>query len=181
MTVDDFRSIYLLNGAYMMVAKVLANRMRQVSGFIVDDNQSAFIPRHSILEGFTIAQELISTLHKDRRSDAILKVYFEKSYDKVDWLFLLYVLSLYGFEPSWLRMIELCLCTATASVVVNGESFGYFHLNRGLRQRDPFSGTFHHRCKCPQPHVRHGSLGGLERRARYEHRREESDTSFVRR
>ncbi|KAK1282163.1 hypothetical protein QJS10_CPB22g00311 [Acorus calamus] len=137
--IGEFRPICLLNGCYLLISKVLANRMRSVCGRIVEEEQSAFLPGCNLLEGFAITQELINDLHADGRSGVILKLDFSKAYDNVDWSFLLHLMSLHGFSIRWRRMIEQCISSARASVLVNGSSFGFFPLNRGLRQGDPLS------------------------------------------
>ncbi|KAK1269088.1 hypothetical protein QJS04_geneDACA018537 [Acorus gramineus] len=46
---------------------------------------------------------------------------------------------MHGFSQRWVRMVIQCIEIAHASVVVNGESAGFFPLNKGLRQGDPMS------------------------------------------
>ncbi|KAK1292074.1 hypothetical protein QJS10_CPB17g00140 [Acorus calamus] len=138
-TVGDYRPICLMNGSYLIVAKVLANRLKRVCGAIIDENQSAFLPGRSLQEGFVLTQELLACLHKDKRSGVMLKLDFSKAYDNVEWNFLLHVLELHGFNTQWQHMIKHCIGTAKASVLINGEPAGYFPINRGLRQGDPLS------------------------------------------
>ncbi|KAK1312126.1 putative ribonuclease H protein [Acorus calamus] len=69
----------------------------------------------------------------------MLKLDFSKAYDNVDWRFLLHVLSLHGFNSQWISMIEHCIGTVKASILINGEPAGYFPICRGLRQGDPLS------------------------------------------
>ncbi|KAK1305933.1 hypothetical protein QJS10_CPA10g01486 [Acorus calamus] len=64
---------------------------------------------------------------------------FAKDYDNVNWDFLFHLLRCHGFEDNWARMIQSCVSTAKASVLVNGNPCGFFHLNKGLRQGDPLS------------------------------------------
>ncbi|PNX58581.1 ribonuclease H, partial [Trifolium pratense] len=44
-----------------------------------------------------------------------------------------------GFPTLWRKWIKECVCTATASVLVNGSPTDEFPLERGLRQGDPLS------------------------------------------
>lgn len=62
-----------------------------------------------------------------------------KSYDRVEWDFLLGVLSNMGFDPRWVQLISECIFTVRFSVIVNGSVSSSFNPKRGLRQRDPFS------------------------------------------
>ncbi|KAK2449167.1 hypothetical protein QL285_008386 [Trifolium repens] len=43
------------------------------------------------------------------------------------------------FPPLWKKWMRACVCTATASVLVNGSPTDEFPLERGLRQGDPLS------------------------------------------
>ncbi|KAK1276479.1 hypothetical protein QJS04_geneDACA020812 [Acorus gramineus] len=137
--IADYRPICLVNGCYMILAKVLTNRLKKVCPYIIEENQSAFIPGRGLQEGYAISQEIIANLHKDKRSGVILKMDFAKAYDNVVWDFLLQVMALHGFSSNWLRMIRLCIGSANASVNINGSVCGFFPINRGLRQGDPLS------------------------------------------
>ncbi|KAK1302387.1 hypothetical protein QJS10_CPB12g00586 [Acorus calamus] len=120
-------------------AKVLANRLKQVSAALVDESQSAFIPGRSLQEGYAITHELIAALHKDKRSGLALKLDFSRAYDRVDHDFLISVLGQHGFNANWLRLIKQCIGSAKGSVIINGSTHGFFPINRGLRQGDPLS------------------------------------------
>ncbi|CAJ2661804.1 unnamed protein product [Trifolium pratense] len=69
----------------------------------------------------------------------LFKVDFEKAYDSVDWGYLDDVMGRMSFPTLWRKWIRECVCTATASVLVNGSPTDEFPLRRGLRQGDPLS------------------------------------------
>ncbi|KAL2237646.1 UNVERIFIED_CONTAM: hypothetical protein Sindi_0956300 [Sesamum indicum] len=68
-----------------------------------------------------------------------LKVDIRKAYDTVEWDFLLAVLQLFGFPPTFTRWIEECVTTTSFSIGLNGNPHGFFTGARGLRQGDPLS------------------------------------------
>ncbi|KAL2228620.1 UNVERIFIED_CONTAM: hypothetical protein Sindi_1841700 [Sesamum indicum] len=68
-----------------------------------------------------------------------LKVDIRKTYDTVEWDFLLAVLQLFGFPPTFTRWIEECVSTTSFSIGLNGKPHGFFSGARGLRQGDPLS------------------------------------------
>jgi len=68
-----------------------------------------------------------------------VKVDFEKTYDLVDWDFLMYMLDKLGFHKKWIHWIKACMTSTTISVLVNGSPTTEFKSKRGLRQGDPLA------------------------------------------
>ncbi|GAU25751.1 hypothetical protein TSUD_216830 [Trifolium subterraneum] len=97
----------------------------------------ALIPK--ILDGILIANEAMDEARRTKKELMLFKVNFEKSYDSVDWGYLEVVMGKMSFPVLWRRWIEECICTASASVLVNGSPTEEFPLERGLRQGDPLS------------------------------------------
>jgi hypothetical protein len=54
---------------------------------IVRPTQTAFMPGRHILEGVVILHETIHELYRKKMDGALLKLNFEKAYDKVKWSF----------------------------------------------------------------------------------------------
>lgn len=69
----------------------------------------------------------------------ILKIDFEKAYDRVSWSFLEKVLIGRGFAQRWIDWVMQTVREGQVSVNVNGERSPYFRTFRGLRQGDPLS------------------------------------------
>jgi hypothetical protein len=55
---------------------------------VINPTQTAFLPRRNIMEGVVILHETIHELHQKKQSGVILKIDFEKDYDKVKWSFI---------------------------------------------------------------------------------------------
>ncbi|GJT95097.1 RNA-directed DNA polymerase, eukaryota [Tanacetum coccineum] len=79
--VKDFRPISLIGSLYKIIAKVLANRLVDKLGSIVNEVQSAFVKDRQILDGPFILDELIQWCKKKRKHLLCSKLYFEKACD----------------------------------------------------------------------------------------------------
>lgn len=87
---------------YNVLAKILANMLRKVMHKVIKDTQVAFIHKIQILDGVLITNELVEETRRSGRALVLFKVDFEKTYDSVDWEFLLLVMERMGF-PKQLR------------------------------------------------------------------------------
>lgn len=69
----------------------------------------------------------------------ILKLDFEKAYDKVNWSFLFQCLTTRGFCPPWCEWIRKVVSGGTVSVKLNNLLGSYIKSHKGVRQEDPLS------------------------------------------
>lgn len=69
----------------------------------------------------------------------MLKLDFEKAYDKVNWDFLFRYLEIKNFSPLWLLWLKQVVRNGTLSVKLNNQIGGYFASYKGVRQSDPLS------------------------------------------
>jgi hypothetical protein len=136
---NDFRPISLVGSLYKILAKVLANRLRLVIGKVISESQTAFVKDQQILDGILIANEAVDEARRTKKELLLFKVDFEKAYDSVDWGYLDDVMGRMSFPTLWRKWMKACVCTAKASVLVNGSPTDEFPLERGLRQGNPLS------------------------------------------
>ncbi|PNX56678.1 cysteine-rich receptor-like protein kinase [Trifolium pratense] len=127
---NDFRPISLVGSLYKILAKVLANRLRIVIGSVISESQSAFVKDRQILDGILIANEVVDEARKFKKDLMLFKVDFEKAYDSVDLGYLDDVMGRMSFPVLWRKWIRECVCTALASVLVNGSPTDEFPLQR---------------------------------------------------
>jgi len=76
---NDFRPISLGGSLYKILAKVLANRLRTVIGYVILDSQSAFIRGRQILDGILVANEIVDEAKRCKKDLILFKVDFEKA------------------------------------------------------------------------------------------------------
>lgn len=95
-----------------------------------------------MLDNAMIAMEVVHHMKVSKRvrdKNVALKLYINKAYDRIDWLYLKEVMLQMGFDSQWVRWIMMCVETVDYSVIVNNEVVGPIIPCRGLRQGDPLS------------------------------------------
>jgi hypothetical protein len=63
-------------------------------------NQTAFIPERNIHDGVVVLHEILHDLKASKKSGIVVKLDFEKAYDKIHWKFLFEVLQRKGFSEA---------------------------------------------------------------------------------
>jgi hypothetical protein len=131
---NKFRPISLLNCSYKIFTKVLTNRIGGVIDRLIASNHTAFIKGRYILKSVITAHEAIHSVHQRNQKGFILKLDYEKVYDKVNWEFLLDILAKRGFGGKWIRWIKAILCRGSVGLTINNVEGEFFQTGKGLRQ-----------------------------------------------
>jgi hypothetical protein len=92
--IHQYRPICLSNVSFKIFIKVATIRLNSVADHIIKPTQTSFMQGRNILEGVVILHETIHELHKKKQNGVILKIDFEKTYDKVKWPFLFQTLKI---------------------------------------------------------------------------------------
>ncbi|GKB56445.1 putative RNA-directed DNA polymerase [Tanacetum coccineum] len=89
----------------------------------------------------TIKHALEATITIEEVKEAVwsCEVDFEKTFDSVNWDFLLTTMEKMGFGTKWQNWVKSCLESATVSILINGSLTQEFCMERGLHQGDPLS------------------------------------------
>jgi hypothetical protein len=104
--IKQYRPIYLLNVSFKIFTKVAVGRLTQIAEKLIIQSQTAFIPGRNIMGGAVILHETIHELHRKKMNGVILKLDFEKAYDKVKWGFIQQTLRMKGFSKKWCQWIS---------------------------------------------------------------------------
>jgi hypothetical protein len=137
-TVGDFRPISLLNYSLKLLTKLLAERLQKVIIKLIHKNQYGFIKTKSIHDCLARAFEYLHICKGSKKELVILKLDFEKAFDRIERQAILEILRHKCFGDRWTGWIRNILNSGTPSVLLNVPG-KVFHCNRGLRQGDPLS------------------------------------------
>ena len=77
--------------------------------------------------------ETIHELHRKKQDGVILKLDFEKAYDKLKWPFIQQVLRMKGFSSTWCEWISKIISRGSVAVKVNDNIGHYFRTRKGVR------------------------------------------------
>ena len=107
---------------------------------IIHFDQSAFVKGRTIFDAIRTIDDVIEhTMNRDI-SGILVAIDFEKSFDSLNFSFLLRVLHAFNFGPSFHSVWVRVLYNKVSSCVMNnGFTSGPFSLSRGVRQGDPLS------------------------------------------
>lgn len=138
---QDFRPIGLCNVIYKIIAKSIANRIKDHLPDYISQNQSAFIANRHISSNIIITQEILHSFHlKSWKHHAfLLKIDLAKAFDRIEWSFISQALHRLGFQDYFINLVHTCISTPSLAILVNDEPTPFFHPQRGLRQGCPLS------------------------------------------
>jgi hypothetical protein len=138
-SIRKFRPISLLNCSFKIFTKVLTNRITGILQKLIASNQSAFLKGRFILESVVTAHEILHSVHSTNQQGLVLKLDYEKAFDKVDLDFLAELLQARGFGEKWRFWMHNITHRGSVGVKINNSESGFFNTGKGLRQGDPLS------------------------------------------
>lgn len=135
----QYRPISLVNCSFKLLSKMLTKRLDPIMTRIIDITQSVFLPGRYILDNVLLSQEIIHHAVDTQQPGVIIKIDFEKTYDKINWSYILKVLTCRHFPAKWVTWIKMWLTSSQTSIYVNNQMTPYFKCQRGVRQGDPLA------------------------------------------
>jgi hypothetical protein len=77
--------------------------LKKIAHKLIHPNQSAFMKGTNIMNGVVSLHEILHETKRKKQLGIILKLDFEKAYDKVKWGFLFECLNARGFCSKWCK------------------------------------------------------------------------------
>ena len=137
---SEFRPIACCNVIYKVISKILSGRLALALKKVVSPSQSAFLGGRKMSDNIHLIQELLRLYGRKRVSPrCMMKVDFKKAFDSVQWEFIREILLKFGFPIRFVGLIMACVESASYSISVNGQMYGFFKGKSGIRQGDPLS------------------------------------------
>ena len=93
----NWRPITLLNVSYKIASACIANRLKTVLPFLINNDQTGFLSGRYIGENIRTIYDLLSHTEKNNVPALLLLIDFEKAFDSVAWSFIHKVLFFFKF------------------------------------------------------------------------------------
>ncbi|XP_055803989.1 uncharacterized protein LOC129873024 [Solanum dulcamara] len=136
------RVVFELNGDGACGPDGFTGHFYQSCWEIIGADLVGFVKGRNISENVLLAQEIIIDIEKrGKPANVVIKLDMAKAYDRVNWKFLVQVLEQMGFDANVMDMIWRVVANKWYSILINGQSHGFFHSTRGVKQGDPLSLT----------------------------------------
>ena len=105
--ISNWRPVSLLNTDYQIFAKLLAGRLKQCIGCVVDKDQSYCVPGRSLYHNINLIRDVIFFANVENIPLAILNLDQKKAFDNVDHGYLFNIMKFMGFGDRFISYITV--------------------------------------------------------------------------
>lgn len=135
----NWRPLTLLDTVYKIASGTIANRLKTVLDYIINNDQTGFIKGRTIVENVRIIYDVMKFTEEHTIPGMLLLIDFEKAFDSLSWNFLYKCLKFLNFGESMQQWIKVFYKDISSAVIQSGYISTFFSVNRGCRQGDPLS------------------------------------------
>ncbi|KAM9941468.1 hypothetical protein ACTFIT_008014 [Dictyostelium discoideum] len=139
--ISNRRPITLLNTDYKILSKVINARLLRILPFIINNNQTGFVPHRFIIDNIININELINYLKSKNLPGIITLFDFFKAFDSISHDSIKRTLIHIGIPIKLINLIHKLLSDPQAKISINGKTTRKFDIKRGVKQGDPISAT----------------------------------------
>ena len=137
--IKNWRPISLLNIDTKLLSKCLSLRLIKHLSNLVHPTQLAYVKERFIGEGIRLIEDLMEYTKSLDIPGLIVAIDFQKAFDSVHHDYIYKVLEKMNIGPKFISWVKCLYHNIESTVMNNGQSTGYFSINRGVRQGDPLS------------------------------------------
>lgn len=135
----NYRPISLLNSDLKIYAKILANRLVNITPQLIGPDQVGFTKGRQAPDSTRRILNIIDQIHTDRTPSLLLALDAEKAFDRMHWIYISKTLDKFGFQGFIHSAIMALYSHPTAKVLTSGIISKTFSLTNGTRQGCPLS------------------------------------------
>jgi hypothetical protein len=117
-----FRPISLLNYSFKIFANALNNGLEKICDRLLSQNQTTFVKGRYILKSVVTAHEISHVAMRDKEKGLILKLDYEKAYNRVSWHFLHAMMETRGFGTRWRGWVMGLVQGGSICIRINDEN-----------------------------------------------------------
>ena len=132
----NWRPLSLLNQDYKILAKRMAERIKLVLPYLIDQDQTGFLKGRYIGQNIVIIFDIIHHTDVENIPAVMTSIDFEKAFDKLEWNFMFKCLEFPLYIKDWVKILYTDI---KSSVTNNGWHTEYFNLGRGVLYRLTYS------------------------------------------
>lgn len=125
-----------------IISKYLVNRLKVVFDNVIFPAQYIFVGCHQILDATLITNENVDLRLTSGNPSILFKIDIEKTYDHVNWIFLMCIMESKGFRGKWRRRMFACINSNKNSILVKGVPNGFFSLIGAMGSESFIHGLF---------------------------------------
>ena len=102
----NWRPITLLNVDFKFFAKIIFNRLKKISGSLVNSDQSCSIPGRNIRHGILTVFSVIEKLSTGGENGLCVSLNQKTAFDVVNWDFMFHVLKDFNISEKLLKLLR---------------------------------------------------------------------------
>lgn len=135
----NYRPITMLNTDLKILAKLLANRLKQIMPNIITTNQAYGVKGKDISDVTMSIKDTIRYMRDKSKGGYVINLDFEKAFDRVEHEYLFDILKSFGFGENFIKWIKILYKGAMTTIKCNGFLTKCFRITRSIRQGCPLS------------------------------------------
>lgn len=138
-SLSDYRPISLLNVDYKIYMKCIKNRLSQVMGEVIGEEQTCTSKNNNIISGLIRLREIVGCSSLDNDDSYLVSVDFDHAFDRIKHTYLWQILREYNFSDQFINKVKNIYTEAFSFVNVNCRTTTKIKLGRSVRQGCPLS------------------------------------------